>query len=183
MDNSEITWNNSIAYAGNLLSAISGMRQGEILALEYADLHNDYIHVKSSWDRNYGLKDTKTHEERFIPIPEYIFTILSQLNNTGHEGFVFSIDGGKAPVSGYMLTKELYHALDKIKINAADRKKRNITFHSWRYFFNTLLRSKGIPDSKTQKLTGHKTIEMTDRYTKFSINDFSDVAAIQEVLL
>jgi len=82
-----------------------------------------------------------------------------------------------------MLTEELYHALDKIKINTAERKKRNITFHSWRHFFNTLLRSKGIPDSITQKLTGHKTLEMTDRYTKFSLEDYKDVHDIQEILL
>jgi len=95
MDNSETIWDNPIAYAGNLLSAITGLRQGEVLALKYADLYIDHIDVKNSWDRNYGLKDTKTHEERSIPIPEYIFSILTQLNNTEHEGFIFSIDGGK----------------------------------------------------------------------------------------
>ena len=37
-----------------------------------------------------------------------------------------------------------------------------------------------INESKTRKITGHSTAEMTDRYTKFLVNDFMDVLRITE---
>jgi integrase len=55
---------------------------------------------------------------------------------------------------------------------------RNVTFHSWRHFFNSYFRTK-IPDAKLQQMTGHKTQEMTDHYTHFRIEDFNDVRLLQ----
>lgn len=40
-----------------------------------------------------------------------------------------------------------------------------------------------INESKTRKITGHATTEMTDRYTKFLVNDFADVLRITGRLL
>jgi len=37
-----------------------------------------------------------------------------------------------------------------------------------------------INDSKTRKIAGHSTAEMTARYTKFLMNDFADVLKITE---
>ena len=37
-----------------------------------------------------------------------------------------------------------------------------------------------INESKTRKITGHSTAEMTARYTKFLVNDFADVLKITE---
>ena len=73
----------------------------------------------------------------------------------------------------------LYNALENIEISPTEREERNITFHSWRHFYNTLMRGK-IHDAKLRRITGHKTLEMTEHYTKFSINDFQDVLQIQE---
>ena len=70
-------------------------------------------------------------------------------------------------------------AFERIGISPEERKNRNITFHSWRHFFNTYFRGR-IHDSKLQNLTGHRTDTMTDHYTHFSIEDFRDVMEIQE---
>ena len=72
-----------------------------------------------------------------------------------------------------------YKALENIGISSEARKERNITFHSWRHFYNSLMRGK-IHDAKLRQLTGHKTLAMTDHYTHFNINDFKDVLSIQE---
>ena len=73
-------------------------------------------------------------------------------------------------------------ALKKIGISPSERKEWNITFHSWRHFFNTLLRGK-IHDAKLRALTGHRTLEMTEHYTKFRLEDFTDVVKVQNEFL
>jgi integrase len=70
--------------------------------------------------------------------------------------------------------------LREIGFSEEERKTRNITFHSWRHFFNTTLRASNVPDSKLQELTGHKTDSMTAHYTQFDIGDFKDVRRLQE---
>ncbi len=81
-----------------------------------------------------------------------------------------------------MIQRTFSKALHKIGINEEERRKRNITFHSWRHFFNTLCRVNNISDSKLQRITGHKTDKMTEHYTHYSKNDFKDILAVQEGL-
>ncbi len=73
--------------------------------------------------------------------------------------------------------------MEKMGINEDERKVRNITFHSWRHFFNSTMRSHNIADSKVQKITGHKTDAMTEHYTHFNIDDFKEVRNLQENIL
>ena len=103
-----------------------------------------------------------------------------ELKGETSAGYLFSTDGGHTPIYYRAITDNLYRALKSIGINEKDRQERNITFHSWRHFFNSLLRSKGVTDSKLQRLTGHKTLEMTDHYTHFDLSDYGDVLEIQE---
>lgn len=37
-----------------------------------------------------------------------------------------------------------------------------------------------VPDTKLQRLTGHRTQAMTERYSHFRMDDFADVIRIQE---
>ncbi len=58
-----------------------------------------------------------------------------------------------------------------------ERKHRNITFHSHRHFFNSLLVESRVPLQKIQRLTGHLSTEMTQRY--YHSDDLTDIADIQ----
>jgi integrase len=64
-----------------------------------------------------------------------------------------------------------------------ERKKRNITFHSWRPFANTFLRARGISGEKVRQLIRHDSEEMTEHYSAFRVEDFKDVAKAQEALV
>ncbi len=181
-ERSRETWSSAVTFAANLLGACTGMRLGEVQALQVEDVYPDHVHVCRSLDRRYGLKDTKNGESRDIPIPSSVSQCLQQLKEINPRGFIFSNNGGNNPVYHKTLTGALYRALCKIGISAEERKARNITFHSWRHFFNSLLRSR-VPDSKLKKLTGHRTQGMTERYTHFGLQDFEDVKEIQEQLV
>ncbi len=172
-------WFNRVHYAMNLLAASTGMRQGEIRGLLNKHYHGYYIHVCHSYDK-YGLKNTKTNEVRDIPIPSRVSEIIDEVNT--HNGFVFSFSCGKNPVHRQRLTESLYVALEKIGISPDERKARNITFHSWRHFFNTYLRAANISDAKIQAVTGHRTQTITENYTKFRMDDYKEVIEVQEGL-
>jgi len=127
------------------------------------------------------LKSTKTKQARIVPIPTKAQRWLSRLTTDRQAGFVFSTNDGASPTYYKTITNEFYSALSHIRISNDERRFRNISFHSWRNFYNSLLRGR-IPDAKLRRLTGHRTAEMTERYTHYHRGDFADVLAIQEQL-
>ena len=88
-----IKWNNKQHYVLNMLAASTGMRMGEIQALQIQYVHEEFIEVVHSWDRKYGLKTTKTGKNRVIPIPSLVSTNIKQhIKNSNYnylDDFVF----------------------------------------------------------------------------------------------
>lgn len=66
-----------------------------------------------------------------------------------------------------------YKALKAIGIDEKERKRRNLTFHSWRHKFTTDCVKSDMHPEKIMALTGHKTLQMLTRYTDLSENDIS----------
>ena len=58
-------------------------------------------------------------------------------------GFILSHNDGETPISGNRATIALNNALKKIGISDGERKTQAITFHGWRHWFNTMMRSAG----------------------------------------
>ncbi len=170
-------------YTINLLSASTGMRLGECQALQIQHFHDDYVSVIWNWDPKYGLKVPKRNSQREIPIPSKTSSYLQELIGLSPfkepEDLVFFGDDRKKPIRGEIILKELYKAFERIGISPEEQEERNIKFHSWRHFYNSSMRGK-IHDAKLRRLTGHKTLEMTEHYTHFNIEDFKDVLQIQE---
>jgi integrase len=179
--------NQFIGYAGNLLACSTGLRMGEIQGLVLSDIHLDdgYIYVRRSWDKLFGLNETtKTGRARNIFIPDTVKAVLSQLIKLNPEpgnpeSFVFfaELKPGK-PVESRVFTRSLYAALRAIGISEQERRERNITFHSWRHWFNSLLINAKVPLQKIQSLTGHLTVEMTQHY--YHLDELSDVVQVVE---
>ena len=183
-DNISQVWDGDLRhFTLNLLAASTGMRMGEIQALLIQNVHDEYISIFYSWDRRYGLKEPKWGSEREIPIPLRTAAHLSELIAISPyqepDDFVFFGSDGKTPIGDKSISRALYKALERIGISQEMRKERYITFHSWRHFYNSLMRGK-IHDAKLRRLTGHKTLEMTERYTHFELEDFQDVMKVQE---
>lgn len=177
-------WEDNIKqYTLNLLAASTGMRMGEVQGLQIQHVFPNYVFVTNSWERKYGLKGTKTGLNRAIPIPEktskYLHVLITSSPYISPEDLVFYGKDARTPIPHKDILNKLYIAFNGIGLSPEERKKRNITFHSWRHFFNTVFRSR-ISDSKLQQLTGHKSLQMTNHYTHFSIDDFRDVLLIQE---
>jgi integrase len=98
----------------------------------------------------------------------------------GTGGFVFSFTRGKTPATGRRVTECLYLALKNIGIPEEERRTRNLTFHSWMHFFNSVMRARAIPAPIIQRVTGYVTTSMLENYTHFNIQDFRQITDVQE---
>jgi integrase len=166
----------------NMLAACTGMRIGEVMGLKGEFVFADFIRVAGQYGV-YGYGPTKTRTMRNIPLSPVIMNGLQKLVTMNGSGYLFSDDGGARPVTRHYFNKFLISALAGIGIDEAERKQRNLTPHAWRHFLNTTLRAGGVADAKVQSITGHKSLSMTDRYTHFYTEEFSEVRAVQNSLL
>jgi integrase len=108
---------------------------------------------------------------------------LRRLKDKNIDGYIFSKDGGKTPLGRHPVYNAFFAALEKIGINDEERRKRGLSMHGWRHFFNTTLLMANVPDSKVMSLTGHASKKMKEHYTHFDTTKFVEVVDVQEKLL
>lgn len=181
-----IEWNDYRAYIAAMMAASTGLRLGELLALTFQDIKGNYAIISKTWDHaGREIKpSTKTGRARTIIIPDRILYEIEKLREIhpfrDHpEPFIFYSKWPNAPADGQaVIVRYFYQALKKIGIDEEQRKARNITFHGFRHWFNSILINAKIPLQKVQQLTGHLSAEMSQHY--FHQDDLSDVKAIQD---
>jgi integrase len=180
----ERVWRNPVMYRVHLTASCTGMRIAELRGLKGGRVFDDYIHVCAQFNTRHGYKGkTKTKRDRDIPIAAELRRELEPLLKANGEGYVFSDDGGAAPVCYERINRAYKQALEAIGIGHEERKKRNLTIHAWRHFFNTALRMNDVPDAKVQSVTGHLSKKETEHYTHFDTRQFAEVRKVQAKLL
>ena len=171
-------WNDRIVYyVYSFVAGLTGLRAGELLALTINEVYPNKIIVKRSYNESYGMTTTKTSEERVVPITDEIYRYLYvawQSHPNDEEDFIFSFDG-KKPMNEGRARAAFYKAMEKIGISEAERKRRGITFHSWRHKFTTDCVRSNMHPEKIMALTGHHSMEMLSRYT--DLNAERDIAS------
>ena len=190
-DTIDAVWKGDITmYALNLLSASTGMRLGECVALHAVDIdfENGIVNVHQSWARKHGLKEPKWNSIRLVPVPSktvrYLKMVIEQSNHPdARNALIFANQSDPhVPIDHKTVAEKLYEAFKAIGIPEQERRLRNVTFHSWRHFFNTMMRTR-VPDELLQSVTGHRSAEMTDHYTHFQLDDLKPVRELQEALI
>jgi len=176
-------WDNPIVYKANRLAACTGLRNGELRGLRGEFVFDDYIFICGQMTHYGYVKHTKTKQNRNIPISPLMRQELDDLLAANGDGFVFSDDGGKSPIKVDRIRRGFDNALERIGISRTEKLKRNITIHAWRHFLNTLLRMSNVADSKIQKITGHRSLKMTEHYTHFDTRKFTEIRDVQTALL
>lgn len=179
-------WLDFRGYVSNHLAASSGLRLGEIQGITLADVHldNGYIHIHRSWDSKLLRfnETTKTGRKRNIVIPQQIKNEIQKLIELNPykicPGDIFLFYGYRQdrPADDKFFSKSLYQALKQIGITEQKRLERNITFHSWRHWYNSLMINNKIPLQKVQSQTGHSTDKMSQHY--YHVDDMGDVVQV-----
>jgi integrase len=119
------------------------------------------IHVCAQHDE-YGYRPTKTKKKRNIPLAPVILNELLRLADENNNGYVFLLDGGETPVTWRLMYNKFHKALQAVGMTQKEIKRRGLSIHSWRHFFNTTLQMANVALSKVQSVTGHKSDRMTN---------------------
>jgi len=162
-------WYDERSKLGNMLAAVTGMRNGEILALRFQDLGPDCLYVRSSWNREDGTKLPKNNEIRTveIPFPDLMNRLieLAKHNPWGvsSDSYIFWTEYRQdRPMQGYIFNRGLRRALMEIGFSKEEAAK--YLFHGWRHFYTSYMIRK-LDKKLLKSQTGHRTDEMLAHYS------------------
>lgn len=175
-------------YGLNIVAASTGLRLGECQALRVQDLAEPgFLAVTHSWDDRWGLGAPKWGSARIVPLPAKaaaVIEALLELHRWGEpqpEDVLFWGRDRRTPLTKTAILNGFKSALARIGIPEGQRASRNLLFHSYRHGFNTYIRGK-VPDEQLRRVTGHKTLAMTDNYDHAVSETLRDVAAVQDTV-
>ena len=134
--------------------AYTGMRRGELLRLAWADVD---LTKRQFYVRSYKQSQTRQETVRCIPIHDDLLPILqAQKLKTGSHREVFVDDQG-APFKGDTWSKALCRLVSGTKF-------AGLGFHVFRHSFASNLAIQGVDQRVIDKLLGHTTEAMRQRY-------------------
>ena len=153
---------------GIILCLYSGLRIGELMALQWSDI--DFVKgvltvSKSCHDGKNGLiiDEPKTiTSRRVIPLPKQLLPILKGIKKKSDSPFVVSSNGKPIPVRSYQRSFELL--LKKLNISHKG-------FHSLRHTFATRAIECGMDVKTLSEILGHKNPTITLNRYAHSLTD------------
>ena len=126
----------------------TGMRCGELFGLDWEDIQGNLI----------VLDETKNGSPRSIPMTEEVSRIINSQE----------FDGGPFKWTNYDRTRRLF---DRVRNQLGWSEDQQATLHACRHTFISNLVQEGVPIAMVQRLAGHRTIQMTMRYTHLAPKD------------
>jgi integrase len=139
----------------SLLSLHTGMRAGEIYKLKWADINLQEGII--------SIKDAKAGSRTAYMTGEVkaMFEAIKPDNSHANE-LIFKTDDGE-------MIERISNSFDRVvddlefNVGITDRRQK-LTFHSLRHTYASWLVMQGTPLYTVQRLLGHKTIALTERY-------------------
>lgn len=140
---------NPYLYCIVLMAITTGMRMGEILGLRWneIDFKNQLAH----------LRETKNGRPRSVPLVDEVLNELNRLYEVRnlHKEHVFA---SKTAFGKIDINKAWRSVLKRSSI-------KNFRFHDLRHTFATLAARQGASNLELASATGHRTLNMLQRYT------------------
>jgi len=149
-----------------LTAAMTGMRQGELLALRWRDVDwgAERIRVRRNYSRGHWSTPKSRSGERSVPLASRVATELRdhQLHSrfSGEDDLVFA-----NPLSGEVLPHSPLLRRFKKALKAAGVRK--VRFHDLRHTFGTRIAAAGVPMRTLQEWMGHRDFRTTLIYADY----------------
>ena len=149
----------------------TGMRRGEILALEWADI--DFLNSKIKINKQVYKKEktsTKSSKSRFVDIPEKLKEILLEYKKSQvlMSKIVFCNSTGEYINPSVLERHHFYATLKLLNKDLPEEEKIQLRFHDLRHTYATFLLSHGVPIKYVQEQLGHASAKMTlDVYASY----------------
>lgn len=165
-------WKNPLHRLMCITASMTGMRIGEVLALQPCNVHEDRIDVRWNYSQTDGLRKTKGKYDRVVPISGYLYGLLSEQFPVNPEGFIFSGNGDK-PYTASTIAVAMRNRCEELGIEGK-------SFHSFRSFVDTQMLAQNINESIIRKMIGHKDAKMTEHYLHLEAGEFPAVRKFQD---
>jgi integrase len=147
-----------------LVALKTGMRQGELLALRWADvdLEQAVIRVRSSYTGG-SLGTPKNRERRDVDLISDVIELLSGLRGGGsNDDLVFPSENGHGFLSPtVVLRRHLYPAMAAAQIQRVGPTQEKRTFHSFRHTFAKRALESGTQITWLSRHLGHSSLKVT----------------------
>jgi integrase len=160
-------------HAVYLVALNTGMRRGELCALKWDRV--DFVRNQLIVSRNltrFGLSDTtKSGKKRFVPINPVVRELLEMLLREQRGEFVFCDKEGVS-VDAHHLYRDFQIAQKRAGFT------RLIRFHDLRHTFASHFMMNGGNIYDLQKILGHSSLEMTQRYAHMSPDHLAEAIQI-----
>jgi integrase len=148
------------------LALHTGLRRAELFGLRWSDINfqNKIITIPQS----------KSGEKRHVPMNSSVLELLRNLPSRMKSEWVFPNLSGTAPIYERNFVRRVFNPAVK------EAQIENFTWHDLRHTFASRLVMKGVDLRTVQELMGHKTIQMTLRYSHLS--PAHKIAAVQTLV-
>lgn len=170
----------------------TGMRFGEAAGTHWdqIDLEAGSLVVKWSADRGRGFKSPKSGKFRHVPLGKSLVeTLRARLERNGLGEPVGEFHGGNKPMYGLVFASERGGPVNNRRFGAlvtaaalvtkvGGRSLGEVRVHDLRHSYATQLVRAGVPLDEVQRLLGHSTIAMTQRYADAGQSRWGDVRAV-----
>ena len=170
----QIIRSNTDAWLFPFFALMTGMRKGEILALQWKDVdfEQNLIRVSKSVSHNGdrpSIKEPKTAAGiRSVPLLAPLKERLQSVRGRRPNHYIFS-DDGKTPLTNRRYITLYSHFQKQTGVSC--------TAHQLRHSFATIAFEHGIPVKSVQEILGHKQISTTmDIYTDFRKSALDEAA-------
>lgn len=151
-----------------LAAAMTGLRQGELVALRWRDVNWTAGRIRVR--QNYVLGEFGTPKSRrstrSVPMADALAGELDRLYQTsnwrGDDDLVFADPHEGGPLNKAAILRRYRRALKAARLDESHR------FHDLRHTFGTRMAGAGTPMRTLQEWMGHRDIETTQRYADYA---------------
>ena len=168
-----------------LLGLFAGLRTGEIRGLRYGDFdaEKQTVRISRQYTTNYNLSDSNDHFEytcymeekkpkgssyRDLKIPASLFDVLEKLKAFNESIIKNCVSRGQEKIDTEYVSLSVYGTRKTKNTLLASIHRvckyagvQQISFHTLRHQFATMLLEKGVPLEEISKLLGHKSVLTT----------------------
>ncbi|NQT26087.1 site-specific integrase [candidate division KSB1 bacterium] len=152
-----------------IFSANTGVRISELINIKWTDVHFEKMTVRIS---NKSDFETKTKEERTIPLNEKAYAVLSGMEHRGE--YVFSCLDTRRRDKHYV-TRAFKKVLRSVGLG------EGYSFHCLRHTFASHLVQRGVSIYVTSKLLGHASPKTTEIYAHLTPENYHDAVNLLDM--
>lgn len=176
----------AVPFAMYSTAVYAGARAGELAALRWEDVDftQRFITIQRSFDG-----PTKAEDLRYVPIVDALLPILRDWKLRCPGKLLFPNEAGEMYGPSGRIFQEVFHrVLDRAGFpkekKASGGFRRLITFHGLRHTFASHWMMNGGDLFRLQRVLGHKSMQMTERYSHLARGAFaSDYGRLGPVLV